>query len=750
MNHSLRKITAIALAAALAASTAGCSGIRETVRTLEESKGSTASWHYSDIEGQLTADMVIREQDDFHSAVNQDWLLSNTPGEEGALIDLFRVQKDLDRQKRILIRDPGSTGYLDNTTVGLDAEEIAHAGELVARFAKEAEDTEKRTSLGAEPLRPYTEAILKIGSLEEMSAFIAGSDKNIPGSPMITVTVAATKTDPGTFRLLIRPVSSSVLTLKSQADYRWIGEDSIFAKQKKSEISRTVLMKLGMKESEVNTILARCYRLECRMAENMQKQGTVKSDDYEDLFCREMSIEEADALTGAFPLAACLKADGLDASGKVTVYEPDYMKALAKIYSEEHLEEIKAFYLVNTVYAGCDLLDPETARQISRILTRTDTEDVSVGDSTADSDGSDAEGSPEDNSAAPMDFSTGAELTPEEKATDELIDSYIVPYLSAPFDMMYIAAYLSGGEKEALTELTHTVKAELRNVLASEEWMSEESREHCVDKLDHMAERILFPDEYISCLSLDFSEDENLVDMVRSIMAYNRSRRASLIGTERTRNEWDLAECPTTVANAFNDLASNAIIIPAGISANGFTFDTNAPFEQNLARMGTILGHEMTHGFDDSGTGYDKFGTALSVQRRNELMTAEDRSVFSSKTYHLSAWYTAQSPAPGMDTYPSKVSGEAIADMGGMKCALLAASRRPDFDYDLFFRSYAELWRKICTEKVERLYAGNDVHPLAFLRTNVTVQQFDEFLNTYDVKEGDGMYLAPENRIIIW
>ena len=739
MPRYLKKFTAFLLAAALAVGAAGCSGIRETVRTLQEAKGKTDAWLYSDIEGQLTADMVIREQDDFHASVNRDWLLSHTPGEEGALIDLFSVQKELDRQMRLLICDPESTGYRENTSVGMSAEEIAHAGELVAAFAKEAADTGKRTALGVEPLRPYIDAIMEIRSLSEMSSFITDSRKNIPGSPMLSITVDATKTDPGTYRVLVKPVNDGVLTLGSPAEYRWISEDAIFKKQKKSEITRTVLEKLGYSEAEANRILSRCYRLECRLAEHMQRPVVLEADDYEEKYAREMPIDEADALFGDYPFAAFLRANGLDQNGLVTIYQPEYMEALGAIYCEENLEELKAFYLVNTIYAGCDLLDPGTAEAVNRILTR-------GGEEAADSS---KDGSSPD-SAAPMDLGDGAGLSEEDKKTDAIINNYIRQYLGAPFDMMYIAAYLNGGEKDALRDLTRTVKKEFRNILAAEEWMSEESRAHCVEKLDAMAERILFPDEYISCLPLEFTGDENLVDMVQSIFSYNRSRRASLIGKERTRNEWDLFECPTTVANAFNAITENAIILPAGITAGQFTFDMTAPYEKNLARMGTILGHEITHGFDDTGTKYDRYGAKYSYDHIDDLMTADDRSEFTSRTYRLAAWYAAQSPVPGQASYTAAISGEAIADMGGMKCALAAAEHKEDFDYDLFFRSYAELWRKVCTEETERLYAMMDPHPLAFFRTNVTLGQFDRFGQTYGVKEGDGMYLAPENRIIIW
>ena len=97
----------------------------------------------------------------------------------------------------------------------------------------------------------------------------------------------------------------------------------------------------------------------------------------------------------------------------------------------------------------------------------------------------------------------------------------------------------------------------------------------------------------------------------------------------------------------------------------------------------------------------------------------------------------------------SLIQTEAISDMGGMKCMLGLAEKIPDFDYDLFFRSYANTWR-MQASFVKEMELATDVHPLNYLRTNVTLQQFDKFFETYDIGPGDGMYLAPEDRILVW
>ena len=97
-----------------------------------------------------------------------------------------------------------------------------------------------------------------------------------------------------------------------------------------------------------------------------------------------------------------------------------------------------------------------------------------------------------------------------------------------------------------------------------------------------------------------------------------------------------------------------------------------------------------------------------------------------------------------------RVQGEAIADMGGMKCSLRVAAKIRDFDYRKFFETYARIWSTTFIRSAEIDRARTDPHPLGYLRINIPVQQFDEFIKTYDVKEGDGMYIAPQDRICVW
>ena len=210
------------------------------------------------------------------------------------------------------------------------------------------------------------------------------------------------------------------------------------------------------------------------------------------------------------------------------------------------------------------------------------------------------------------------------------------------------------------------------------------------------------------------------------------------------RSNWDLTQIPTTTVNAFYSRTDNSINIAAGLLADHYFFNTDASFAENLACLGSVVGHEITHGFDTTGYQYDKNGSYRS------WWTEDDRLAFDLRANDLIKYYSGLAPIV-RNSYlnGSTVSGEAIADMGGVKCTMIIASKIPDFDYDTYFRAYANLWREHSTYKVEIL-RSSDPHPVSMLRANVTLMQFEEFQKTYDIQPGDGMYLAAEDRILVW
>ena len=183
--------------------------------------------------------------------------------------------------------------------------------------------------------------------------------------------------------------------------------------------------------------------------------------------------------------------------------------------------------------------------------------------------------------------------------------------------------------------------------------------------------------------------------------------------------------------------------VTAGI-LGGEYYNEDMSYEQILGGIGMIIGHEITHAFDTTGAKYDKNGALVN------WWTDEDYAAFQARAGKLADWYDGFIPCEGMQYPGRQVQKEAIADLGSMKCMLSIAAQREGFDYDAFFRQWARAMREKSSLEMIRDYVLNDSHPLSYMRINATLAQFKAFVDFYGIKEGDGMYIAPEDRLAVW
>ena len=195
--------------------------------------------------------------------------------------------------------------------------------------------------------------------------------------------------------------------------------------------------------------------------------------------------------------------------------------------------------------------------------------------------------------------------------------------------------------------------------------------------------------------------------------------------------------------NAAASRNTNTLIFPAGILQSPL-YDQNASFEANLGAIGSTIAHEITHLFDDGGAQYDATGTV-----RN-WWTDEDYTHFQELCQKAETFYNGYEAAPGIPTDGKETLSENIADIGGIACGLEILSSRQNPDYDAFFRSYARYWIKVAGYDTLSELAQTDQHAPNILRANRVLSNFQEFFDTYGIVPGDGMYVAPEDRIVIW
>jgi putative endopeptidase len=306
---------------------------------------------------------------------------------------------------------------------------------------------------------------------------------------------------------------------------------------------------------------------------------------------------------------------------------------------------------------------------------------------------------------------------------------------------LYVERYFSAGMKAEAVALLHGVQAALRRDLATLPWMSPETRRRAIDKLDLMTSRIGYPDRWRDYGKLTIDRGPLVLNMLRA-NAFSWRRELDKIGKPVDRGEWSML--PQTV-NAYYDPSLNQIVFPAGILQPPF-FDAAAPPAWNHGAIGAVMGHEITHGFDDEGSRYDGAGNLV------DWWTAEDARRFHARTQCIAEQFSRYTVAGGAHVNGALVTGEATADLGGVALSYLAYLARGDegggkiegFTRDqLFFLSFANIWANNARPEEEALLVLVDPHPPARFRVNGTLANLPAFQRAFAVPSGSPMVNEP-------
>lgn len=239
-------------------------------------------------------------------------------------------------------------------------------------------------------------------------------------------------------------------------------------------------------------------------------------------------------------------------------------------------------------------------------------------------------------------------------------------------DEIYVGHYCTAQMKQDLLSLTNRMIEGFRDVLEQADWMAEETRQKAVEKLENIGMHVLYPDQMTDFSSLDFSDCSSMLEARGRLKAFRQQQMASFINKPMDQSTWDTTYLPTSTCNAFYVPGENTINICAGFIASEGVYDPEESLEYNLGRIGAVIGHEISHGFDTNGYIYDKDGLAVN------WWTKEDQEQFEMRARKLEQYYDALSPVPqNAGTYKGElVAGEAIADMAGVKAALMAARKQ--------------------------------------------------------------------------
>jgi predicted metalloendopeptidase len=314
---------------------------------------------------------------------------------------------------------------------------------------------------------------------------------------------------------------------------------------------------------------------------------------------------------------------------------------------------------------------------------------------------------------------------------------------------IYVKRHFPPEAKARMDQLVANLQAAMKDNIEELEWMGPETRAKAQDKLAKFVPQIGYPSKWIDFATLEIRRDD-VFGNVRRASAFEFQRQLNKLGKPADLEDWGLT--PQTV-NAYYDPPLNKIVFPAAILQPPF-FDMAADDAMNYGAIGGVIGHEISHGFDDDGRKYDGDGNL------KDWWTAEDDKAFTERADMLVAQYAEYEPQPGIKVNGRLTLGENIGDLSGLTIAYRAyqkslnGAEAPVIDGltgdQRFFLGWATIWRNKMTDEIMRMIVLSDPHSPGMYRVNGVVANMPEFYEAFDVKSGDALYMEPEKRVKLW
>ncbi len=639
-------------------------------------------------------DSTVRPQDDLYRAVNGTWL-KNTPipadkSNYGAFTKLY------DESQKALRQIIEEAAHKE----GKRTAEEQKVGDFYLSFM----DSAAIEKAGLQPLQPDLDKVQAIKNKTDLVKFIAGlGDIGISRPLGIWVGQDAKQSD----RYAVH-MSQSGLGLPDRDYYLKPGKKFDSIRTAYIAYLQKMLDLAGQKDSKSKA--RRIFELEKKIAK--AQWSRVQNRDSNKTY-NKFTIEELAKLTPAFDMNLFLKTARFEKAKDVIVRQPSYLKDFNKLFKQTSLQDWKAYFTLKTLsafgsYLPHDFVDTQfdfyakTLRGIQQNRPR---------------------------------WKRGVSTV--EGALGEVIGK------------IYVQKYFKPEAKKRMKELVNNLLVAYKQRLQQLPWMSEETKKQALTKLAKLNTKIGYPDKWRDYSGLEVHKDallQNIIASNRFDMEYNRSK----LGKPVDRDEWGMF--PQTV-NAYYNPVMNEVVFPAAILQPPF-FNMEADDAVNYGGIGAVIGHEITHGFDDQGSKYDANGNL------NDWWTKEDREKFDKLANRLIERYSSYVPIDSMHLNGKLTIGENIADLGGVTIAYKAyinslnGKEAPVIDGltgpQRFFMGWAQVWRRNFRPDALRQRIMTDPHSPSEFRANGVMSNFTPFYKAFNVKQGDKMYLPEDQRIVIW
>jgi putative endopeptidase len=642
----------------------------------------------------------IRAQDDLYRHMNENWMKRTPiPADKSGYGAFEKLREESEAAIREIVES--------TTSDSIDARKFA---DLYATFMDEAQIEE----LGAAPLSDDLALVDTVNSLEELMT-VTGQLQRGGLSGFFGVFV---DNDPGNPERYLVFLEQGGISLPNENYYR----EEQFAPVREAYLGHIARMfeLAGLDDAPARA--QRVFDLETEIAarhwDNVTTRDSEKTynlmgwDSARDLFIAGLASGGGSTSLDQWKSAFGAPAHALD---EVVVREPSFFRDLGELFDDVHLDAWRDWLRWKVVRGYASYLSTPFVEEQFDFYGRTLT------------------GAPE--------------LRERWKRGVSLVEGV----LGEALGQIYVKEHFPPSAKAQMDELVANLVEAYRQSISTLEWMTPATRERALQKLDAFTPKIGYPAKWRDYSALDIGQD-SLIANVRAANEFESRRELAKIGAPIDRDEWFMY--PQTV-NAYYNPGFNEIVFPAAILQFPF-FDPARDDAANYGGIGAVIGHEIGHGFDDQGSKFDGTG------KLTDWWEPADREAFEARTRSLIDQYNVLSPkeTPGQHVNGALTIGENIGDLGGLGIAWkaylisLKGAEPPVIDgltgAERFFLSWAQAWQyQARTEEVARRLAIDPHSPPEF-RCNQIVRNIDEFYDTFNVVEGDALWLDPAERVTIW
>jgi len=643
-------------------------------------------------------DLTVTPGDDFFTYINGTWNKNNPipadVGRYGAFDELIETNR---KQINGIIEEASKDSKLAKGS----------SKQKIGDFYLSGMDEAKIDALGYEPIKKELDKIKSLSSKTDLIKYTAYMNSY----QMFPIFYSGGTIDDKNSNNVISILYQGGLGLPDKNYYFKDDERSKAVREEYVKHIGRMLNLIGNDEATANSKAKIIYNIELKFADLCFTKTDLQepSKNY-----NKMSMSDLIALGDGFDWTLYFKEFGTPDPKEINVAQKPFFEGFGKLFNEVSLEDWKVFYEWAILRYNANFLSNNIVTQNFEFSGK---------------------------------FMSGTkEMRPRWKRVTDLISGQLGEVLG----QLYVEKYFPPTAKQRIVELVGNIKLALKDRINNLKWMSDATKNNALDKLDMITVKVGYPDKWKDYSKLDI-EKESFFDNILRARHFSFLENLKKIGKPADKTEWGIT--PQTV-NAYYNPTKNEIVFPAAILQPPF-FWAEGDDAVNYGGIGVVIGHEISHGFDNHGRQFDKNGNMT------DWWTEADSKNFEAQTKVLSDEYDNYKMLDTLHVDGPLTLGEDIADLGGVTISLEALRKAwvknpPQAEIDgftplqRFFINFAQIWRGSIRDKELMRRLREDEHAPSEARVNVTIYNVPEFYDAFKINPTDKRYLAPDKRALIW